>query len=700
MDPNEFRSKRAGRIITSPEGHAAFVPAPLPLKLRFTGELALALSRADAALGALSGLGAELPCPAALTAPFLRQEALCNSRIEGADVTLTDVLLHEISAAPPGAPLRELDDVRNALATLMYGVEVTARHPLDLELIRALHERLLRGEPTTARMPGEFRATQNWIGPPGSTLAEAIYVPPPVREMHVRLAQLERFIADRDRLPDLVQCAMMHAQFESIHPFLGGNGRLGRILVHVFLAERGRLAQPLLYLSAYLEARRREYYTLLQRLRTHGEWLPWLLFFLEGVRETAARAYTQTRALLRLHEAYRSRADEKLHELVDELFVSPFISVPEARRMMWASDGAARRAVGKLESLGLLTPLPDTSRPRLWVAEPIKDTIEEPIESLLGDIDGAPEGEPQKSWLGWDRRPRLLNDRLMKEAMAMIDAARAAGVTVRLAGGLAVRRHVIDLDFMDREYSDVDLVGLLAQREELVRVFEGLGYVQNQFVSHATEGMQLQFMKKEVVRAMAARHRAAAGEAGDQSDDTVRDAAPSGEAHVPAQPLVHHVDVFLDVMRMDHDVDMRERLELDEYAISPVDALIAKAQIGRINQKDVHDIIALFKDLPVREVDDDLSIYVPYIAEVCADDWGLYTDITTNLRVVIDWLGDYGLSEQEIARTYARVASVLEAIEDEEKTRRWHWRARIGRRVAWRRQIEGAEGTPVSVVPE
>lgn len=671
MDPSEFKSAKAGRIVTTADGYAAFVPAPLPPKLTFTRELVVALSRADAALGALSGLGGELPAPGPLTAPFLRQEALCNSRIEGADVTLTELLLHEISAAPAGSRLDELDAVRNALAALTYGVEVVAAHPLDLRLIRSLHERLLRGEPTAARTPGEFRTTQTWVGPPGSTLADATYVPPPVRQMHARLEQYESFIAERDRLPDLVQCAMAHAQFQSIHPFVGGNGRLGRIVSLVFLVSRGRLSQPLLYISAYLEAHRREYYALLQRVRTHGEWQPWLLFFLDAVRETAERAYAQERTLLRQYVRYRSRSDDDLRELVDELFVSPFVSVPEARRTLWVSDGKARRAVAALEDAGLLAPVPHTNRPRLWLAESILDAIEEPIEALVGDITEGPEGEPLKSWLGWDRRPGRLADRLMKEAMAMVDVARRAGVDVRLAGGLAVRRHCIDLDFMDREYSDVDLVGLSSQREALYGVLDGLGYVENRYVSQATEGQQLQFVRKE---------------------------APD-DAAVPARPLVDHVDVFLDVMRMDHDIDIRERLELDEYAISPVDALIAKAQIGRINQKDVHDIIALFKDLPVRDVDDGLSIYVPYIAEVCADDWGLYTDITTNLRVVLDWLGDYGLTEDEIARVYGRVVSVLEAIEDEEKTRRWTWRARVGKRAAWRREVEGAEGAPVVTGP-
>ena len=670
MNPSDFKAARAGRVVTSPEGHAAFVPAPLPPRLAFTRELAVATSRADAALGALSGLGGELPSPA-LTAPFLRQEALCNSRIEGADVTLTEVLLHEISAAPADARLDELDGVRNALAALVYGVECVADRPLDLALLRDLHERLQRGEPARARTSGLFRTTQIWIGPPGSTPADATYVPPPPRQMHARLEQLESFMAERDRLPDLVQCAMIHAQFESIHPFVGGNGRLGRILIVLFLVARGRLSQPLLYLSVYLEAHRREYYTLLQRVRTHGEWLPWLLFFLDGVRETAERAHAQARTLLRQYLRYRAPGDERLRELADQLFVSPFTSVPDARRTLWVSDGTARRALAKLEGLGLLEPVPQTSRPRLWVAPSILDAIEEPIEALVGDIDEGPDAEPQASSLGWDRTPHRLAVNLMKEAMAMVDTARSAGVVVRLAGGLAVRRHCIDLEFMDREYSDVDLVGLSGQRGELIQVLEGLGFVENVFVSQATRGMQLQFVRRA-------------------TDDD----------HVPARPLVDHVDVFLDVMRMDHDIDMRERLELDEYAISPVDALMAKAQIGVINHKDVHDIMALLKDLPVRDVDDDLSIYAPYIAEVCADDWGLYTDITTNLKVVLDWLGDYGLSDDEKARVQERVSVLLEAIENEEKTRRWQWRARIGKRAAWRREVENAEGTPVDVVPE
>ena len=690
MDPSEFKATAAGQIVTCSEGYVAFVPAPLPPRLAFTRELAVALSRADAALGALSGLGDELPSPVAMAAPFLRQEALCSSRIEGADVSLTEVLLDEIAAAPAGAHVDQLAGVRNVLATLVYGVECVARSPLDLGLVRSLHQRLLHGEAVTARAPGEFRTTQNWIGPPGATLTTATYVPPPVPQMNAALDQLQRFLAERDRLPDLVQCAMAHAQFESIHPFVDSNGRLGRILIVLFLASRGRLSQPLLYLSAYLEAHRREYYTLLQRVRTHGEWRPWLLFFADGVRETAQRARTQARILLRQRARYCAEAEGMPHALVDELFVSPFIAVRDVRRALAVSDGTARRAVRALESHGLITLIEGTNRPRVYVASSILDAIEEPIEALVGEAEEAREGEALKSRLGWDRRPRRLADRLMAEAMTMVDVARRAGVDVRLAGGLAVRRHCIDLGFMDREYSDVDLVGLSGQKEALCGVFAGLGYAENIYVTQATGGLQLQFVKKETLRAARPEGPEGSDDAGAPEQRQARELL-----RVPARPLVDHVDVFLDIMRMDHDVDIRGRLDLDDYAISPVDTLTSKAQIGTINRKDVHDIIALFKDLPLREIDDDLSICVRHIAEACAYDWGLYIDVTTNLQVVVDWLGDYGLSEQESARVYGRVTAVAEAIEDEEKPLSWRLRARVGKRMAWRQVVEGQEATPV-----
>ena len=271
----------------------------------------------------------------------------------------------------------------------------------------------------------------------------------------------------------------------------------------------------------------------------------------------------------------------------------------------------------------------------------------------------------------------------MAEAMDTIDAARAQGVQLRLTGGLAVRRYCTDLDFMDREYSDIDYVGLGDQKKEIHAVFEGLDYTENRYVTQSTDASQLQYIKNEALEGMKAEAEAAA----------------QGVHHAYEPPLVDHVDIFLDIMRMDHDLDVRERLEIDDYAISPADAFIAKMQIGKINQKDVHDVVALVKDVPLRDVDDDTSIDLLYIAEVCSHDWGLYRDITANLDIALAMVGDYGLTEGQQDSVYARLAAIKESVESAGKSLRWRLRATVGERVAWRREIEETEGTQI-IAPE
>jgi Fic family protein len=678
MDPSQFRARAAGRLVEGRDGYAAFVPAPLPPRLRYGHEFVLALSRADAALGELAGVGADMPDPQLLDAPFKRQEALCSSRIEGAEVSLSDLLLDQVAAARQEVPRDHLREVRSCIATLRFGVDRLREEPLSLELVRNLHERLLRGE-IGSRTPGEFRTSQNWIGPPGSTLATATYVPPPVPEMLEALEAWESFLKQRGAMPDLVQCAMLHEQFEAIHPFVGGNGRLGRLLITLFLIDRQRLTRPLLYLSAYLEGHRDEYYTLLQRVRTSGEWMPWLLFFVNGVRETAERATRQVRALTRQHDWFTTRVKGHALALANELFRTPCMTVPEAQRVLGVTNPTARRAVRELEAKGLLEEYGEKRWPRVYLARPVLDAVLHPVEDLRSAPGGKAAGAVLKSVSGV-QAPLRRADRLMAEAMDMVDTARLQGATLRLVGGLAVRRHCLDLDFMDREYSDIDFVGLSQQKLELHEVFVKLGYAENRYVTQSTDAAQLQYIKVEALEAQAA--------------------AARGSAVTPPEPLlVDHVDIFLDVMRMDHDVDVRGRLDIDDYAVSPVDTLIAKLQIGRINQKDVHDVIAMVKDVPLHEEDDDLSIDLPYLAEVCAQDWGLYHDLTANLEVVMARIDDYGLSDEEEARAYGRLAAMKEAIEDERKSLRWRLRASVGQRVAWRREVEGTEGTEV-IAPE
>ena len=304
-----------------------------------------------------------------------------------------------------------------------------------------------------------------------------------------------------------------------------------------------------------------------------------------------------------------------------------------------------------------------------------------PLEELRRPPQGAKTGALLKSE-GGQRRPVRRADRLMREAMAMIDAARERGVLLRLTGGLAVRRYCLDLAFMDREYSDIDFVGLAAQDRELHELLAGLGYTENLYVSQSTGASQLQFIKTEAL-----------------AERRIGKGAKPQPIRLHEAPPTDHVDIFLDVMRMDHDLDVRERLDLDDYAISPVDALLAKLQIGKINQKDIHDAIALVKDVPLREADAEgeleISLDVGHLAEMCSQDWGLYHDITTNLELVLASVGDYGLTDEALARVRKRLITITETLRSADKAVAWQLRAAVGERVAWRREVEDTDGTPV-----
>ena len=384
MDPRQFRSSAAGRVVRTPEGYDAFVPAALPPELDYGKDLVLALSRADAALSELSVAGEQLPNPHLLIAPYLRQEAVLSSRIEGTRTTLSELLMDEVAAAPTERDPAELREVRNYIDALEHGLARLDDLPLSLRFVRELHERLMQGVRGAHVTPGEFRRSQNWIGPPGSTLATATYVPPPVDEMTRALADWELFLHDRTSLPDLVQCALMHEQFEAIHPFLDGNGRVGRLLITLFLTERGRLTQPLLYLSAYIEAHRSEYYDALLRVRTDGDWQGWLLFFLTGVRDTAVRATTQARELMRIREEYRQKVERrpKAVALVDQVLKAPYMTVAEAQRLLGVTNPTARTAVQRLVEVGLLEEVGGRTWRRLYVARAVMDALRAPMEGL------------------------------------------------------------------------------------------------------------------------------------------------------------------------------------------------------------------------------------------------------------------------------------------------------------------------------
>jgi hypothetical protein len=503
------------------------------------------------------------------------------------------------------------------------------------------------------------------------------------------LRQWDDFLKQRDVLPDLIQCAMLHEQFEAIHPFAGGNGRLGRLLITLFLIDRRRLTRPLLYLSAYLEGHREEYYTLLMRVRTHAEWVPWLEFFLEGVTETAGRAAGQARALIGYYDKCADELKGDALALAKESIRSPALTTAHARRALDIGNGAARGAVRELLTRGFLDEWAERRRPRVFLARQVLDAVLHPIYAMAYSSEQPQDGEAAssllKSGLEGQRAPSTRADELMSEAMRMIDAARQEDVLLRLTGGLAIRRYCSDLAFMDREYSDIDFIGLSSQTKGLHEAFLELGYAENRYVAQSTDAGQLQYIKTSALQAM-------------QNPSSV--AAALAHYH---PPLVDHIDIFLDVMRMDHDLDVRDRLDLDDYAISPADAFIAKMQIGRINQKDIHDVIALVKDVPLRttdgEADLEISIDVDRIVEVCSQEWGLFHDITTNLDLVIAAVADYGLPEESLRKVDDRLAGIRTALLDAEMPIAWQLRAAVGERVAWRREVEDTEGTPV-IAPE
>jgi Fic family protein len=382
MNRNDFTDKASGALIQAPQGFLAFKPNPLPPSIEFDMGLAVALSKADAALSELSGLGGQLPNPHLLISPYIKREAVLSSRIEGTKASLSDLLIDEIEdghAKPPGSD--DVKEVRNYIRALEQGVAMLPDLPLSLRLIRAIHAELMAGVRGDRATPGEFRRSQNWIGPAGSTPMTAAFVPPPVDAMTDCLNEWEKFLHIRDTMPDLIQCAMMHVQFETIHPFLDGNGRVGRLLITLFLLERGRMSQPLLYLSAFIDAHKGDYYDLLQRVRTHGEWVPWIRFFLQGVLEISTEGGQQAKELHRLREQYRAQLRDKPNALglIDDLFTNPYMTISRAAKVLDKTHPTAKAAISVLEERGVLTEITGRQWGRFYVCRPVLDALEKPF---------------------------------------------------------------------------------------------------------------------------------------------------------------------------------------------------------------------------------------------------------------------------------------------------------------------------------
>jgi Fic family protein len=380
MDINRFNKSSTGKVAKTPQGYWAFVPNPLSPKVDYTTALVNWLSDADRALGALEGMGRVLPNADLLVMPYMRREAVLSSRIEGTQASLSDLFLFEAAKSEPSqAP--DVREVANYVVAMRHGLKRLPELPLSRRLVREIHEKLLTGVRGQEQTPGEFRNRQNWVGPKNCRLEDAVYVPPPVNEMDTLLDDWEKFAHKRDLMPPLVQCAILHSQFESIHPFLDGNGRVGRLLITLFLCEREHLSQPFLYLSGYLEKNRSEYYESLQKVRENGDWNGWISFFLRAVAHQANDAVQCAHRILKLKQTYRDRLQKKWSSaavlaLLDSLFLNPYVRVADAAERMKVSYNAAQSAMGKLEQLKIVKEITGHKRNRIFCAQELLRLIE------------------------------------------------------------------------------------------------------------------------------------------------------------------------------------------------------------------------------------------------------------------------------------------------------------------------------------
>ncbi len=379
MTPRTSRHPH-GRRIRCPGGYHAYVPDPLPPRLAWNEGLAAALSRADLAVGRLAGEGRRLPNPHLIIRPFVRREAVLSSRIEGTQASLGELLAAEAGVAVDRSAA-DLREVANYVAALEHGVKRLRVLPLSLRLVQELHQKLMRGVRGNTATPGEFRRSQNWIGPAGVTLAGATYVPPAPHHLMDCLGAWESFLHPHS-LPPLVHAALAHSQFEAIHPFLDGNGRVGRLLITLLLVERLVLPSPLLYLSAFFEATRQEYYARLAAVTERGEWEEWLAYFLRGVAGQAEDALGRIHLIEALLAEWRNRiarAPSRLPEKAIELFIeNPFWTVSKLAARLGVAFTTAQRAIDRLESAGVVTRVTEARRNRVYCARDILEILEEP----------------------------------------------------------------------------------------------------------------------------------------------------------------------------------------------------------------------------------------------------------------------------------------------------------------------------------
>ncbi len=386
MNASEAMPLSGGRYEIQSSGYRAFIPTQLagspPVSL--TGALGTLLSDADAALGRLDGAVATLPNPDLFVFMYVRKEAVLSSQIEGTQSSLQNVLSAEARLFDPQAPA-DVNEVLNYVAAMNHGLRRLKELPVSVRLIREVHAELLRGVRGGDLMPGELRTSPNWIGPAGCTLREATFVPPPPSAVADALGDLEQILHDRGDVPVLIRVGLAHAQFETIHPVLDGNGRVGRLLISLLLTEKGRLSQPVLYLSHYFKRHRAEYYERLQVVRDGDGWERWLTFFLRGVAEVSREAARTAGAILRMREEMRGRVTDQMgrasangHRVLERLFDHPIVTVATVREWLSVTPAGANNIVTRLEQAGILTEITGFARNRRFRFDPYLRLFENP----------------------------------------------------------------------------------------------------------------------------------------------------------------------------------------------------------------------------------------------------------------------------------------------------------------------------------
>ncbi len=373
MNSEDFKNSPSGKCRKTPQNYYTFVPNPLPPDIAYDKNLIRLLSDADRNLGDLSGTGRLLANPYILISSYVRREAVYSSRIEGTQASLSDLFYFEASES--GKPKKsDVMEVRNYVLAMEEGFRLLKDLPISIRLIRKIHETLMKGVRGEFATPGELRRTQNWIGPPGCSLNDATFIPPSIEDMKITLSDWEKYLHSNPSDPPLIQCALMHYQFEAIHPFLDGNGRVGRLLITFFLCEKDHLSRPLLYLSEFFDKYKDEYYARLLAVSQKGDWRGWLEFFLRGIAELSKSAIKDSRKIIELYWEYRNTLEQlrkvpsSTYRILDAIFENPVISISQLSKRWNIPYNSVKTGVSRLVDVGILRATSRTPRRKLYFA--------------------------------------------------------------------------------------------------------------------------------------------------------------------------------------------------------------------------------------------------------------------------------------------------------------------------------------------